>query len=104
LFRLAILDIPLNGMYLAYQGILRGHRRFGTLSIGLILYGLTKVVGILALWNIGLSVSGALIVNALATSGVLIYLVTKFPPKVLLRRPALINSMMRVALPVGLYL
>ena len=45
LFRLAILDIPLSGVYCAYQGILSGHRRFGSQGLAFMIYGLTKLSG-----------------------------------------------------------
>jgi O-antigen/teichoic acid export membrane protein len=104
LFRIAILDIPLSGMYLAYQGILHGHRRFGTLSVGMIIYSLTKLLGISILWAIDLSVSGALLVNAAATLGVLIYFAGKLLPRVNLPQGGLASAIGRVALPMGLYL
>ena len=104
LFRLAILDIPVSGMYFAYKGVLAGHRRFGTLSISLIVYSLTKLLGILTLFSVGLSVSGALIVNVFATVGALVYLMVKFPPASSWPSYALVNTMLRVSLPMGLYL
>jgi O-antigen/teichoic acid export membrane protein len=104
LFRLAILDLPFNAIYLAYQGLLHGHRRFGTLSVGVIIYSLTKLLGILALLQIGLSVSAALLVNVLATVGVLAYLLIKFPLKGLRPDYGLARSMLRLAFPMGLYL
>lgn len=104
LFRLAILDIPISGMYLAYQGILYGHQRFGTLSRGLIVYSLTKLVGTLILYILGLSVSGALVVNVLATTGVMVYLALKFPLAGFQPSYALLGPMLHIALPMGLYL
>jgi O-antigen/teichoic acid export membrane protein len=104
LFRLAILDIPFSVMYFAYQGVLHGNRQFGTLSLSFIIYSLTKLAAILALFVLGLSVAGALIVNVLATVCVLVYLVIKVPH--LRSRPsyALVHSILRTALPMGLYL
>jgi O-antigen/teichoic acid export membrane protein len=104
LLRLAILDIPCMGMYLAYQGILNGHRRFGALSAGYIVYSLTKLSGTVVLFVLGLSVAGALVVNILATVGALVYLVGKFPPAGFLPSYALLSSMIRVAFPMGLYM
>jgi O-antigen/teichoic acid export membrane protein len=104
LFRLAILDIPLSGLYCAYQGILSGHRRFGSQGVAFMIYGLTKLAGILALLIIGLTVSAALVVNALATGSVLAYLVIRFPPRGPLPSYALLRSMCHLALPMGIYL
>ena len=104
LFRLAILDIPLSSIYCAYQGILSGHRRFGSQGVAFIIYGLTKLAGILALLALGITVSAALVVNALATGSVLAYLVVRFPPRGPLPSYALLRSMCHLAMPMGLYL
>jgi O-antigen/teichoic acid export membrane protein len=104
LFRLAILDIPFSGIYFSYKGLLAGHRRFGTLSVSLILYSLTKLLGILVLLAVGLSVSGALLVNVLATVGALAYLTVKLPPTRARPSYSLMNTVLRVALPMGVYL
>jgi O-antigen/teichoic acid export membrane protein len=104
LFRLAILDIPLSGIYCAYQGILSGHRRFGSQGVAFIIYGFTKLAGILTLFALGLTVSAALVVNALATGSVLAYLVVRFPPRGPLPSYALLRSMGHLAIPMGLYL
>lgn len=104
LFRLAILDIPLSGLYFAYQGVLHGNRRFGALSVGLIIYSLTKLLGILILSVWELSVAGALVVNVLATLGVLLYLIIRFPPVGNKPSRAVIQAVFRVGFPIGLYL
>jgi len=101
LFRLAILDVPFAGLYFSYQGLLHGRRQFGTLSISFVLYGLTKLFGILALSILGLSLSGALIVNVLATVAVLVYLTIKAPPNLLRPSYSFIASMLRVGLVMG---
>jgi O-antigen/teichoic acid export membrane protein len=104
LFRLAILDLPFSGLYCAYQGMFSGHRRFALLSTGMITYSLTKVGGLLVLYMLGLSVAGALLVNVLATVGVLVYMVSQAPPTML--RPAwtLMRELLHIGVPMGLYL
>ena len=104
LFRVAILDIPFNGIYVAYQGIMQGHRRFGTVSLALILYSTAKVGGILLLVMIGVSVQSALIVNVLATVAALLFLFTRYRPGVAFEGSAVVKSIMRVAIPIGLYI
>ena len=54
LIRVAILDLPFNGVYLAYQGLLNGQRRFGALSVTFVIYAVTKLVGTLLLVRTGL--------------------------------------------------
>jgi O-antigen/teichoic acid export membrane protein len=104
LFRLAILDIPLTGIYFNYQGILAGRRNFGAISGGLAVYGFTKLSGILIALLIGLSVFWALIVNILGTVGALIYLVGHVSPKAF--RPSFMHArtILQLAFPVGLLL
>jgi O-antigen/teichoic acid export membrane protein len=104
LFRIAILDLPLSGIYYAYQGVLRANRRFGTLSASLIIYSLTKVLGILLLTFLGLSVIGALVVNIMATVGALVYLSMKAPLNQGRFDYTLLKPLFRVALPLGVAL
>ena len=103
LFRIAILDLPFNGIYLAYQGVLQGYRKFGTLAVTLILYSLVKLLGIAALLLIGLSVEAALIVNVLATVGALIFLFTQDRPRLGVPDKALVKAMIAVAAPLGVF-
>ena len=102
LFRIAILDLPLYGVYNAYQAVLNGHRQFGTLSVGMITYSLTKVGGILLLLLLGLSISGALVVNVFATVGALVYIASRVPLKRVWPAYSLLVPMLRLALPYGL--
>lgn len=104
LFRLAVLDLPVNGLYIAYQGTLNGHRRFGTLSFALVTYSLTKLIATVLLIFLGLSVARALIANVLATVGALVYLVLRFPPVGWAPSIALGRELIRIAVPMGLYL
>lgn len=104
LIRVAILDIPFNGMYVAYQGILQGHRRFGTVSVALILYSTAKVGGVLLLIMIGVSVQSALVVNVLATVAALLFLFSRYRPGIAFEGGAVIKSILRVAVPIGLYI
>ena len=103
LFRIAILDLPFNGLYLAYQGILQGHRRFGSLAVTLTLYSLVKLVGTAALLVIGLSVEAALIVNVLATVGALLFLFTQDRPRISLPSSAMAKKMLGIAAPLGVF-
>ncbi|MGH6943149.1 MAG: oligosaccharide flippase family protein, partial [Geminicoccaceae bacterium] len=103
LFRVAIVDIPLMAVFFAYQGILYGHQRFGTLSLSLILQTLTKLAGIAILLLIGMSVTGALIAHVLASAAVMVYLLIRIPPDRAPWSAALTRSMVLIALPLGVY-
>lgn len=101
LFRLAILDLPFNGVYLACQGILQGRRQFATLSVTLVVYSAAKVGGIALLVMVGLSVEAALIVNVMATVAALAFL--WFRGELRIARPdgKLLKQLSRIAAPLG---
>lgn len=104
LIRLAIFDIPLNGLYIAYQGIMQGHRRFGAISLAMIFYSTAKLGGTLLLLVIGLSVELALVVNVLATVAALLFLATQYRPGISFASRSVVNSIVRVAAPIGLFI
>jgi O-antigen/teichoic acid export membrane protein len=103
LFRVAIIDIPFCGMYFAYQGILGGRRAFGVLSVGMVVYGLTKFVGIFIALLLGISIFSALIVNILATVAALsLFAVYVYPTRFCLP-PSQVKAIVQLAVPIGLY-
>lgn len=104
LLRLAIIDIPISGIYFAYQGILTGRRNFSATSGGLAVYGITKLVGILIALLLGLSIFWALIVNILGTVGALLFLATRLPLRSFRPSFANVRPILQLALPVGLLL
>lgn len=67
LFRIAAIDIPFFGLYFVMSGILGGRREFRAQAVGICVYGLTKAAGIVILLLVGLSVAGALVVNAIGS-------------------------------------
>jgi O-antigen/teichoic acid export membrane protein len=102
LFRLAIVDLLFNGLYVAYQGLLSGHRRFGTLSAGFIVYSTVKLGSVMVLWLfLGLSIPGVLVCNALATLGALVYFVCTDPPRFSRPDYELLRPILRIAIPIG---
>ena len=104
LVRIAILDIPVNGLYLAYQGILQGHRRFGIVSVALVLYSSAKVGGIILLLVLGISVAAALVVNVFATVAALFFLVTRYRPGIGFSDRSVTLAIVKVAMPIGVYI
>ena len=102
-FRLAVIDLPFNGLYIAYQGMLMGQRRFAVFSAMFVVYSLTKVGGILVLLVIGLSIEAALIVNVLATVGALLYIFAKAPVRLAFPDRKLLRSMLRIAAPLAVF-
>jgi O-antigen/teichoic acid export membrane protein len=103
LFRLAFLDIPFSGVYFAYQGILGGRRAFGALSVGMVVYGLTKVVGILVCLLLGMSIFLVLIINTLATVAALAVLTSRVSPMRLRVALPQVKIIVQLAVPIGLY-
>jgi O-antigen/teichoic acid export membrane protein len=104
LFRLAILDLPLATMYVAYQGILTGRRLFGPLSASQAIFGIAKLAGVSILVMFGLSVASALVANAAATLAVLAYLFVRFPPAGIWPQRRLVKQLISLAIPMGTYL
>lgn len=103
LFRVAALDIPLYGMYFVFEHVLNGRRRFGAEALGIVLYATARVVGILALLALGLSVAGALVVNALASLAGLIYMAGRVGTHAFRPRLRGVGPVVRLAVPIGLF-
>ena len=106
LLRIAILDLPVAGLYYAYQGVLGGHRKFGRLAIGFIAYALAKLLGIVVLLALGVTVEGALIVNIAATVGGILVFLGKAGAGMQAVRPSasLGYALLALAVPMGMYL
>ncbi len=77
LFRVAGIDIPFYATYVILLEILGGRRDFLSESLGIALYSLVKVVGVVVLVTIGPSITGALVLNVAASIGGLAYLATR---------------------------
>jgi O-antigen/teichoic acid export membrane protein len=104
LFRVAFIDIPVNGLYVAYHGRCNGLRHFGVLSAGYVVYSVTKVVATLVLLALGLSIEGALIVNIVATLGGIGFFMIKAPPRGWRVDPQIVRLILQITLGIGLYL
>jgi O-antigen/teichoic acid export membrane protein len=103
LFRIALVDIPLMAVVIAYQGIFHGYRRFGTVSLILILQTVTKLAGIVIVVLIGVSVAGALVAHVVATACVMVWLLVSFPPDRSPWSPSLARAIALIALPLAMY-
>jgi O-antigen/teichoic acid export membrane protein len=64
LFRIAALDIPFYGILFMALGVLNGRGRFAAAALATAVYALAKLVGILLLAWPGVTIEGALLVNA----------------------------------------
>ncbi len=74
-------------------------------SLCIIAYSLTKLAGILILWQVfDLTAAGALIVNVAATVGGLVYLVCAVPLRRVWPDRKLLKPILQAALPLGLIL
>jgi stage V sporulation protein B len=104
LLRIAFIDIPFSGIYFAYQGILGGRRAFGALSQSMVVYGLTKLVGVFIALLLGISIFWVLIVSILATVAALSLLALNvYPTRFCLPLPQA-KIILQLAVPIGLYL
>lgn len=103
LFRVAALDIPFFGLYMATSHILNGHRSFGQESLGVATYAAARVAGILLLLFVGVTIVGALIVNAAASVVALFYVGWRVGGKSLRLTLRHRRELIRLAIPVGLF-
>lgn len=101
--RVAITNIPAISLLYAYEGILGGRRLFNAQSAMHIVQSSAKLTGILLLWVIGLSVTGAFIMHVAATAVTVLYIIIAFPPWGTLPSRKTMAAIVRIALPIGGY-
>ena len=65
--RIAVIDIPVYALFHLYLGVINGMRDFGRQAMSMTIYSLCKVTAILLLVFLGLSLTGALVGNILAS-------------------------------------
>ncbi len=104
LFRIALLDLPFAATYASYDGLLHGHRRFGSLAIAQVAYAALKLTGVVTLLALGLSAGRVLGANVLATAVVCLGLVVRFRPRGLRPAGAVMREIALIAAPLALYL
>jgi O-antigen/teichoic acid export membrane protein len=102
LFRLASLDIPFYGMFFFYQGVSRGRQAFGVLSAALTSYALGKLIGVLCLLFLGLSVTGAFLVNIVGSVVGLLFFVSRLGMRFSHWQLDSGAAIMRLALPLAI--
>lgn len=103
LFRLAAADIPFYGMFFCLQNILNGERRFAAESLGMSLYGVGKALGVVALLGLGVTLEGALVVNALASVLACGYSAARISPGAFRPTLAAAGPILRLALPTAFF-
>ncbi len=103
LFRIAAIDIPFFGLYVVGSHILNGRRAFAAESVGVAIYAGAKVIGILLLLLIGVTIAGALVVNAAASVVALGYVAWRVGAPSLRPRLAAPGDLLRVAVPIALF-
>lgn len=104
LFRIAILDLPFAALYASYDGILHGHRRFLVVAITHAVYGLTRLIGIIALVGFGLSIERAIVVSVLSTVVVCLVLAVYYRPRGLRPRCRIMRQVAALGAPMALML
>lgn len=104
LYRLALLDLPFAALYVSYEGLLYGRRRFGILAKAQIAYGLFRVAIVFALTAVGLSVDRALMGMVLSSVAVCVLLALWYPPRGIRAARTTMAEVARLAGPMGLCL
>jgi hypothetical protein len=102
LLRLAAIDIPFYGMYFTCDEILGGRRQFGAAAWGGVIYGAGKAAGIALLCGSGLSISGAFIVNIIASVAALLFMAKHVFLRAILPVGSCLPVILRLAMPMGL--
>ena len=103
LLRLAAIDVPFYGMYFTCDEILGGRRQFGSAAVGALIYAVGKAVGIALLFWWELSISGALIVNVLASIAALLFMAGHVSLRPSFPARACMAPIVRMALPMALF-
>jgi O-antigen/teichoic acid export membrane protein len=103
LFRIAAIDIPFFGLYMATSHILNGHRSFAEESLGVMIYAAARVIGILILLLVGVTIAGALIVNAASSIVALAFVAWRVRITSLRLTLRHQRALVRLAVPIGLF-
>jgi O-antigen/teichoic acid export membrane protein len=103
LLRLAAIDIPFYGMYFTCDEILGGRRQFGAAALGGLIYAGGKTFGVVLLYWWGLSISGALVVNIIASIIALLFLARHVPVRAIIPERTCMAVILRLALPMALF-
>jgi O-antigen/teichoic acid export membrane protein len=101
LFRIALLDLPFAAVFVGYEGMLYGRRRYGVLAWALVAYGLIKVVAVAALTVIGFSIERALVAMVFSTLAACIFIVVSHPVGGFRVERRIVGEIARVAGPMA---
>ena len=104
LLRIAIIDLPFAAIFTSYDGILNGRRQFGFLALAHVVYGISKLAGVLALIGLGFSVERVLIISVLSTCVVCAVLAGRYWPRGFRPKAPIIREIAGITAPIALYL
>jgi len=100
-FRIAALDIPFYGLFFILAEILGGRRDFVGKTVGYVIYCTTKVVGIILIYLLDPTVTGALLINVAASALAVLWLVWRVGWPSLRLRLAFFRPILGLALPIA---
>jgi O-antigen/teichoic acid export membrane protein len=104
LLRIAIIDLPFAALFASYDGVLNGRRQFGVLAAAHLVYGMTKLAGVVALIGLGLSVQRVLIIFVLSTCVVCAVLAVRYWPRGFRPSGRIMAEISTITAPMALYL
>jgi len=104
LFRIAIFDLPFAAIYASYDGILHARRQFGTVAAAIMIFGLSKLAGIVALLALGLSLQRVLMATVMSTGIVCALLAFQYAPRPAGLKATMMREIARRAAPMAVYL
>lgn len=103
IFRIASLNIPAMALFFAYEGVLKGRRRFGAVSAVQMIQSVAKFAGVLLLVWVGLTLTGAFWAHLLASLVPVVVAALMFPLHGLGASRATAWNILRAALPLTAY-
>jgi O-antigen/teichoic acid export membrane protein len=103
LFRLASINLPLFGIFTAFEAIHQGNHRFLRLSLSKVAYALAKFFAVLLIVYLGISLEKALLANAFATVGGLLALLTSIRLRSRNGWFLHLSPIVALAVPIGIY-
>ena len=103
LIRIVAFNLPLMGFFFSQEGILNGRRKFRAQSALQVFQSGAKLIGVILLLIVGISVSRSLVVHVVATAITIVVMLMLFPPIMTFPTRTILKSMLRLALPGGIY-
>jgi stage V sporulation protein B len=103
LFRIAFLDIPFYALYVGYHGMFSGYRRYGGMALAITGYSITKLLGVVLIWQFfDLTLESVFAANIFTSIVGFLCLFSLAPLKWVRPDLKLVRVILSVSIPLGL--